>query len=396
MSVAPAVAPPRSREEAVARARALFPLLRGLARRADDERHVPAEAVAAFNETGLVRILLPKRWGGAELGLTTHMEVAIELGRACGSVAWVCSFFIDHPFFVAQFAEEAQRTVWGDDPDARIASSFVPAGRVRPAEGGWLLSGDWAWASGVAHANWILLGGLVPREDGGRPELRFFLVPTASLTIVDSWEAAALRGTGSDNVIAEDLFVPEHMTVVVETLRDGGTPGTGTNPGHLYRQPFTAWAGHAMVAPAIGIAYGMLESWQEHIGAKAHSYTEEQAAGMIPVQLALAEAAVRIDLAEMLLRRSLELVDAGGELTMLDRARNRRDITYAPRLLVQATNDLMQVAGASAIRDDSPLQRGWRDVRAIACHLICNFNAAGEHYGRMRLGLPLKPRDPFY
>jgi len=133
--------------------------------------------VAALVEAGLVRALVPRRWGGDELGLTTHMEIAIELGRAYGSAAWVGSFLIDHAFILAHFGEQAQQDVWaGGGPDALIATSFVPVGRVEPADGGWRLSGNWAWASGAGHAGWIMLGGMVPDADRTH-EYRLFLVP---------------------------------------------------------------------------------------------------------------------------------------------------------------------------------------------------------------------------
>jgi hypothetical protein len=90
------------------------------------------------------------------------------------------------------------------------------------------------------------------------------------------------------------------------------------------------------------------------------------------------------------------MVDSGAKITLEDRVRNRRDVTYVARILVRAVEDLMQMAGASALRDESPIQRGWRDVRAVSCHVFCDFNAAAaENYGRMALGHPLNPRDAF-
>src|SRR3974390_3203629 len=111
VAVTPA-GPSLAREEAGERARSLFGMLREHARQAEDERHLLPEMVAAFAGTGLVRTLVPRRWGGHEPDLTTHMEIAIELGRAYGSMAWVASFLIDHPFILAHFGEEAQRDVW--------------------------------------------------------------------------------------------------------------------------------------------------------------------------------------------------------------------------------------------------------------------------------------------
>jgi 3-hydroxy-9,10-secoandrosta-1,3,5(10)-triene-9,17-dione monooxygenase len=378
------------------RARELFPLLRRLARQADDERHLPPEMLNAFREAGFVRTLVPRRWGGRELDLTTHMEIAIELGRACGSMAWVGSFFIDHPFILAHFGEQAQHDVWGaGHPDALIATSFVPVGQVRAADGGWSLTGDWAWASGAGYAEWFMLGGMVPTH-GEHLEYRLFLVPAGDVRVTDTWYSAGLRGSGSDNVAAADVFVPEHRTVAMDTLRDAHSPGAAVNTAPIYGQPFMSYGGHAMVAPAIGIARGVVEAWQEHVRARAHSYTREQVAAAIPMQLCVAEAEAGIDCAELLLRRCLALVDSGAEITLADRVRNRRDITYASRLLVRAVDDLMQMAGASALRDESPIQRGWRDVRAISSHVFCNFNAAAENYGRQVFGFPLNPRDPFF
>jgi 3-hydroxy-9,10-secoandrosta-1,3,5(10)-triene-9,17-dione monooxygenase len=395
VAVTPAAGPTLSRQDAVERARSLLPLLQGLAREAEDKRHLPPEMVEAFTASGLVRTLVPRRWGGSELDLTTHMEIAIELGRGYGSMAWVASFLIDHPFILAHFEAEAQHDVWGvAGPDALIASSFAPVGKVTEAPGGWALTGDWAWASGVGYSQWIMIGGLVPGP-AGHPEYRLFLVPTSELTIVDTWYSAGLRGSGSDNVVAEGVFVPEHRTVAMATLLDASSPGGKVNPAPLYNQPFMAHGGHAMVSPAIGIARGMVEAWQGHVRSKTHSHTQEQVAAAVPMQLCLAEAAVRVDSAELLLRRCLAMVDSGAKITLEDRVRNRRDVTYVARILVRAVEDLMQMAGASALRDESPIQRGWRDVRAVSCHVFCNFNAAAENYGRMALGHPLNPRDAF-
>jgi 3-hydroxy-9,10-secoandrosta-1,3,5(10)-triene-9,17-dione monooxygenase len=397
VTVTPDTGSPQTRDDAVGRARALFPLLREGARQADDERHLLPEMVEAVTAAGLVRTLVPRRWGGSELDLTTHMEIAIELGRAYGSMGWVGSFLIDHPFILAHFGEEAQHDVWGTGgPDARISTSFVPVGRVTPAPGGWSLSGDWAWASGVAYAEWIMLGGMVPDSQGDHSEYRLFLVPTSDLTIVDTWYSAGLRGSGSDNVVADHVFVPGHRTVAMSGLLHARSPGAEVNPAPLYNQPFMSHGGHAMVSPGIGIARGMTEAWRDHVRAKSHSHTQEQVAAAIPMQLTLAEAEVRIDTAEMLLRRALALVDSGAEISLPDRVRNRRDITYASRILVRAAEDLMQMAGASALRDESPIQRGWRDVRAISSHVFCNFNAAAENYGRLAFGFALNPRDPFF
>ena len=396
MSVSSVESPPKTREEAVDRARALFPMFREGARAADDARHLPREMVDAFVGSGLARTQVPARFGGTELGLIAHYEIAVELGRAYGAMGWVGSFLIDHPFVLSHFSQQAQEDVWGTDgPDALIGTSFVPVGRVEPADGGWRLSGDWAWASGIEHCHWVMLGGVVHTEEGEH-QFRLFLLPTSEVEIVDTWYSAGLSGSGSDNVVVKDVFVPEHHTLYMQPVIEGHAEGSAIHENPMYNKPFMTYGGHAMVAPAIGIARGVVEAWQDHVRTKANSYTQEQVAGALPMQLVLAESATKIDCADLLVRRALTMAESEHEVTLEDRVRNRRDITYSTRLLVSAVNDLMGMAGAGALRSESPIQRGWRDVRAVACHVFCNFNAAGENYGRMAFGFPLNPRDPFH
>jgi len=369
--------------------------MRARAGEAETVRHLLPEMVTAFTEAELVRTLVPRRWGGAGLGLTDAMDVTIELARAYGSMGWVGSFWSDHPHWIGFYPEAAQQEVWANGPDARVATSFVPAGRVTAVDDGFLLSGEWAWASGVGFSSWVMLGGLVPRE-GAPPQNRLFLLPTSEVTIVDTWFNAGLRGTGSDNVIAEQVFVPEWRTLVMEDVREGRAPGTAVNVEPHFRAPLMTHAGYAMVAPAIGIARGVIDDWAANARAKAHSYTQEQVAATVPMQMAMAESAALVDTAELIVRRCLERVQSDQELGLQDRVRHRRDISFAARLLTRAVDDLMQTAGASAMRDESPIQRGWRDVRTIALHVMLNFNAAAENYGRFAMGLPLNPRDPFF
>jgi 3-hydroxy-9,10-secoandrosta-1,3,5(10)-triene-9,17-dione monooxygenase len=385
----------RDRDGLVAQARGLFEFMRERAPRAENERHLLPDMVAAFTDAGLVRTLVPRRWGGAGLGLTDALDVTIEVARAYGSMGWVGSFWSDHPHWIGFYPEAAQAEVWSDGPDARVATSFVPVGKVTLADGGFLLSGEWAWASGVGHSEWVMLGGLVPR-DGGPPENRLFLVPTREVTIVDTWFNAGLRGTGSDNVRAEGVFVPEHRMLPMESVREGSSPGSSVNRDPHFLAPLMTHAGYAMVGPGIGIARGMIDDWAANARAKAHSYTKEQVAATVPMQMQLAESAALIDTAELLVRRCLERVQSDTELGLDDRVRHRRDISFAARLLTRGVDELMQTAGASAMRDESPIQRGWRDVRTIALHVMLNFNAAAENYGRHCLGLPLNPRDPFF
>ncbi len=383
--------------ELAARARDLFDAVRGSAREAERDRHLPESWVTAYTDAGLLRTLVPRRFGGYELPFSAALDVGIEMGRADGSAGWVLTYYTDHNYLVALWPEEAQQEVWADGPDVRVSTSFVPQGTVQQVDGGYQLSGRWPWASGIRHAGWIILGGLVFPPDGdGHPHLRLFLVPRADFGVHDVWQNAGLAATGSDDVSVTDAFVPEHRTVDMALLREGSGPGTAVNVDPIYSAPIIAVASYALLAPALGAARGGLESWLEAARAKVHSYTGEQISASAPIQIRLGHVAGQIDAAELLVRRCLAEVEGPGPVSLETRVRNRRDWTLAIRMLVAAMDELIQVAGASGMLLRSPIQRAWRDVHTISAHVTMNFEAAAENYGRMALGLPLNPRDPFF
>ncbi len=385
--------------ELVERARGLFDLIRGSALKAESERHLPDAWVDAYTEAGLLRTLVPKRWGGYGLGFTEAMDVGIEIGRADGSAGWVLTYYTDHNYLVALYPEDAQAEVWADGPDTRVATSFVPQGTVDVVEAGYRISGDWPWASGIRHSGWVILGGLVfpaPEDVDGHPHLRLFLVPNRDFTVRDTWHNVGLAATGSDNVVVSDVFVPEHRTVDMALMREGEAPGAATNPEPEYAMPIIAVSSYALLSPSIGVARGGLESWIAGAKEKVRAYTGEQVSAGAPIQIRLSHVWAEIDAAELLCRRAVAVCEGLGPVDLEARVKNRRDWTAAMRMLVAAMDELIQVAGASGMLLSNPVQRAWRDVHTISSHVTMNFEAAGENFGRMALGLPLNPRDPFF
>lgn len=380
--------------ELVERARALFPLIREAALPAERARHLGDEQVEAYKEAGLVRTLQPRRWGGHEASFTTAFEVAQQLGRADGSHGWCMTYWADHAYLLALFPEQAQADVWGEDRDALIATSFAPAGEVTVRDGGYELSGSWAWASGIRHSGWIILGALV--FGGEVPEYRLFLVPRSDFTVEDVWHNAGLRATGSDTVSLDGAFIPAHRTMTMDLMREAEAPGAEVNPSPLYRVPLIAVYEYALLGPSTGAARGAIDAWIEWTKPKVHSYTGEQVSANAPQQIRLATVEARVDAAEALVRRAIGVAETWQPLTMEDRVRNRRDFSFAMRTVVAAMDELIQVGGASGLFDTSPLQRAWRDVHAISTHVSMNYEAAAENFGRHRLGLDLNPRDPFF
>src|SRR5260370_40924952 len=156
-------------EKAVALARALAPAIVERAATAEAQRRQPEENIQAIVDAGLVRVLTAARWGGHELSFNALVDSTIEVAKADGSAGWCYALLIGLSWIVAQFPEEAQREVWMNDPDALIAGSFPPTDRVIRTSGGYLLSGNWQWTSGIDHCNWCILGGLLATSGDTRP-----------------------------------------------------------------------------------------------------------------------------------------------------------------------------------------------------------------------------------
>ena len=226
--------------ELIERARALAPMLAERAFDADRDGRVLPETIQAIADAGLYRVLQAKRWGGYELDPRVFYSVQMELAKGCMSTAWMYGVLGVHPWQLALFPEQAQQDVWAQDNSVRIASTYMPTGKATPVEGGYRFSGRWGFSTGTEHCDWIFLGGLLPKKDGsGALEHTTFLLPKSDYRIEENWDVLGLRGTGSHDIIVDDVFVPEHRTQRTNDHSDAGCPGRATNPGWLYRIPFT-------------------------------------------------------------------------------------------------------------------------------------------------------------
>jgi 3-hydroxy-9,10-secoandrosta-1,3,5(10)-triene-9,17-dione monooxygenase len=387
-----------SGEELVQRARALAPKLRERAVKAERDRNIPRESVEEYIDAGLMRTIMPKRWDGYEHDHEVAFDIAIELGRStCGSSAWCLNYLSDHAGILAHFPDEAQHDVWSENRDACIATSAAPTGKAKVASGGYRLDGQWSWASGIRHSQWIMIGGLIFREGEHHPDMRLFLVPTSDLEVLDTWYCAGLRGSGSHTVALDDLFVPEHRSVSFSTLRDAVSPGSKINIAPIYRTPFIAVHTYALLAPALGLARGAYADFVQWTRQRYLTYTPLAVAQHVPVQIRVAEIAAQIDAADLLARRCFAIARADYTgVTLEQRLLLRRDFTYAMRMVRAAMDDLIKISGSSGLRDDNSVQRCWRDVHAISSHVVMNFDVAAENFGRVEFGLGRNEAYPMF
>ncbi|WP_456734131.1 acyl-CoA dehydrogenase family protein [Bradyrhizobium sp. USDA 3364] len=378
----------------VARARALVPALRERASRTEELRRLPPETERNLHDSGLFRILQPKRVGGSELDYVALVDCADALGQGDASVSWNFANLASHHWMLGMFAPEAQSAVWGENPDALIASSFVfPAGRARKTNGGYVLSGHWPFSSGVEACGWNMLASVVASDDeADGVEYRLFLLNRRDYSIDDTWNAAGLRGTGSNDVRVTDAFVPEHMTVAVSDLAGGATPGSVVNPNALYMLPVFSLFPYVLSGVGLGNAQACLDDYVEIARHRASTYNRAKIGDLQSTQIKIAEASAKVDAARLIMRTNcvevLTEVRRGDIPGIAAKTKLRRDGAFAVNLCTEAVSLLFAASGARSLFTSGALQRQFRDAHAVNSHLAFNFDAAGTNYGRVALGLP--------
>jgi len=347
-----------------------------------------------LREAGLFRILQPKRVGGFEFDYVALVDFAEVIGAADASVAWIVANLASHHWMLGMFHSYAQDMVWTKDANALIASSFVfPAGRARKVDGGYRLQGHWPFSSGVDACAWNMLAGIVSSDDEADGiEYRIFLLPRADYKILDMWNAAGLKGTGSNDVAVDDVFVADLMSLSVADIAGGPSPGSAVNSNPLYTLPVFALFPFVLSGVALGNAQACLDGYIEVARHRATTYSRAKIGDLQSTQIKIAEASAKIDAARLIMRSACIEAMSGAERgyvpDMAVKTRWRRDGAYAVNLCTEAVSLLFAASGARGLFAEAPLQRQFRDANAINSHLAFNFDASGTNYGRVALDLP--------
>ena len=292
------------------------------------------------------------------------------------------------------FDGRAQKAVWDEDANALIASSFIfPAGRARKVDGGYVLRGKWPFSSGVQSCEWNMLASVVSSDDEADGiEYRIFLLNKRHYRINDTWNAAGLRGTGSNDVEVEDAIVPESMSVAVSDLSGGLTPGSNVNPNALYALPVFSLFPYVLSGVGLGNAQACLDDYIDIARHRASTYNRAKLGDMQATQIKIAEASAKIDAARLVMRTNCidAMADArrGHIPDIAAKTRLRRDGAFSINLCTEAVSLLFAASGARSLFMSGALQRQFRDAHAVNSHLAFNFDAAGTNYGRVALGLP--------
>jgi 3-hydroxy-9,10-secoandrosta-1,3,5(10)-triene-9,17-dione monooxygenase len=371
-------------DDLVERARGLLPALASRAEEAEKLRRMPEVTIAEFVQNGLLLPFVPARYGGYELDYgPTQLALCAELGRACGSSAWIQSVLACHAWILGMFPETAQDAVWASNPNTIIASAFAPSsGKATPVDGGFVLDGDWQFSSGIHAAEWLVVMFPIPGEEG--IQMYYGLLNKKDYEILDTWYAAGLRGTGSCDVRVHDAFVPHDFSLNVSIADGRPTPGSAVNAGHIFRLPLWSVFSYNIGCPALGMARGAVEGY---IAATSTRPDKEMAQGR---QARIAESAADVDAAEALLKADAEEINRLGRLgqpiPVETRARWRRNMSYAVGIWTRAVDRLISSVGAHGMNDNNPIQRAFRDVHAVGNHTGLVWDNHGPLWGRLAVG----------
>lgn len=379
------------------RARALAPAVaeRGLS--CEDGCRVPEETVAEFKAAGLHRAMLPRRFGGYEIGFAPMVETSLALGKECASSAWVLGLYMAHNWLGGLFPAEVQEEIWGTDPDALISGSYAPIGKATPVDGGYRLSGRFPFASGSPGSDWNLCGAMLPVGPEGKPAPAFTIVPKSDYTIDwESWRPVGLAGTGSYDVLVDDVFVPAHRVLRFADAVGSTGPGCEVNENPLYRISLLTCVPFSLATPGLAAAAGALDRFiEENRVRTTHGAVVlggKKVADFQTVQRRIGEASARIDASRTLVWHDIEAAEAEAadenRTTLETRLHNRRTQAFIAQEAMTAMNLVFDAVGGRGLQRDHPTQRAWRDVAAVNHHISLNHDAVMSMYGQHLFGLP--------
>jgi 3-hydroxy-9,10-secoandrosta-1,3,5(10)-triene-9,17-dione monooxygenase len=383
-----------SLEELIERARTLAPGFRERAQETERLRRLPDETIAEIRESGLLRAVVPTALGGSGLGLGAVIDVTREVGEACGSTAWCIAICTLHNGVVASFPDAARSAVFAV-PDPVVCGVFLPSGEAVPAgDGSFVLRGEWDFASTCDHSDFAILAAIV-RDGDGPPRLGNFLLRRSQFRIEDNWHVAGLGGTGSKRLLVDDATVPSDWTSFAALGSDA--PATPDELAAEVRSrpvapPATSIATLGLTGVALGVARGAVATFEQRLATKLRQASFKPAEQQVGPQLRLAEAAVEVDAAELIVQRDCaEMVawaERGLRATAQQRGRYRRDAAWAIQTCARAVARLQPAAGAHSVFLDNALQRAMRDLQVMSTHVVADPDAGGEAYARALLGLP--------
>ena len=381
--------------ELLARVDALIPRLRERAWETEQLRRIPEESIAELKAAGVFRMLAPKAVGGFGMGLETYVQVVRSLAQGCVSTAWSVGHLVEHVWMLARWPQEAQDEVFANGPAPLAAATGAPPGSAEKVPGGFSISGRWSFASGVMHSEWALLA-----VQHGAVRMQC-LVPLTDLELVDVWHTAGLRGTGSNDLRAENLFVPAYRALEWNLLAAADNPGSHIHPDPTIHVPMATFLNMVAPAAALGAAEHALEEFRKLMMVRKVKQTVEKRQADSPLaQARFTQAYGQVATARLHWEEAVRVVSASfGRQPVAfsdeERAQYRLSLGLSGQASAEAVRLILTGSGGSVHRLTHPLQRIQRDVNVLLNHASLTMDPILEQAGRglLDLGFSIPPEQ---
>ena len=351
--------------------------LRSLASVNEELGKLSDETVQILRESGVMKLLAPVEYGGTRAHPVEFAETVMKIASLDGSAGWVAGVVGVHPWELELMSPKLQEEIWGDDEDTWVSSPYAPMGTATPVEGGYRFTGHWQFSTGTDHSEWVILGSFLGDSEGNPvqpPRFLHVVVPRKDYTIVeDSWEVVGLKGTGSKDVIIDDVFVPEYRAIDQAELFAGEVARKAGKNEPIHRLPFYSIFPIGLTAAVIGIAEGALQAHldyqRERVQINGFKSVEDPYT-MYAVSEAAGEISASRDTLLASISRLYDTVAAGGEISLQQRAVARRTQIQAAWRATNAIDAILSRSGGNGLRLNNPVQRFWRDAHMGLAHAI--------------------------
>lgn len=368
----------------------LRPMLEANGAKGEEDRRVVQESVDALEAIGAFRVTQPKKYGGFQGVSQDHVDIARAVGRADGGTGWITALINMAGWLTALMPEKAQDEVWGEDPNTKVTVVLATNGKTKRVDGGYIVSGEWSYASGSLHAQWAFLGAELVDENNNFDDAAQLLIPASEMTLKETWFVSGMRSSGSNTWVAEDVFVPDYRVLRGTPALLGEYPGTDANTPDVYKAGWIPWLNVILAGAQLGIGRAVLD--KVIAGAsKPIAYTSiAHKSDSVAFQLEIAKAALTLDSADLMIARACDEIDgpaaAGFYPDYLTRARNRAYVGWAAETVSHAIEMLLTANGSGGFAEVNSLQRFWRDQAVAARHAFILPALGYELYGKALLG----------
>lgn len=346
---------------------------------------VSENVINALKETQIPKLLLPKRYGGPQVSYREYSEIIRKVSKYNMSAGWITFLYTTHNIWAAYLPEKGRDVIINQG--GLIADIFSPIGKVEVDGDGFRLSGTYSFVSGVLHSDWVAVGAFMEYPGSGQKEHVAFNLPTRDVQIIQNWDVLGLRGTGSNQVVVDNIYVPKEQVLRLSEIDKVMRPldGTGFDEDYFFfNKPFFVpfIAGFSMVA--LGGAERLIEEFKERT--EKRTRLRGVVAKESRHQGVLAELNIRYFEAEGLMSRVFEMLenynpndgDQRAEFAAI-RARIIHNCTeIAQRVLL--------VLGGFSLFKGHPVELFFRDMHAVSAHRSNLYDDSIEAYGRSLFG----------